>query len=204
MEQLLKINKGFDYVYDGYYWNGKWRKGNEGDKMTLTIPAKWKEIGVIGDLYPSMGEAMITLDGKAVVKIDSSLITMGDTNRMKRASRAYRQLLFASKLQNKEAKHKLEIEVTKGNIYLAGFLVDEKTAKPGVPDEDYGLIEDAESEEQIKKPNGAKSGAIVGIVIGMIACVALAMFVGVIGVRNGWWYRSPEDSDTSVRDNFTI
>lgn len=23
MEQLLKINKGFDYVYDGYYWNGK-------------------------------------------------------------------------------------------------------------------------------------------------------------------------------------
>lgn len=172
--------------------------------MTFIIPAKWKEIGVIGDLYPSMGEAMITLDGKAVGKIDSSLITMGDTNRMKRASITYRQLLFASKLQNKGANHKLEIEVTKGNIYLAGFLVDEKAAKPGVTDEDYGLIEDAKSEEQVKKPSGAKSGAIVGIVIGMIACVALAMFMGVIGVRNGWWYKPPEYSDTSVRDYFII
>lgn len=203
--KLISSMKGFDTVSDGIYYNGRGKKGGAGASVTVKIPGKWKEIGIIGDLYPTMGSATIKIDNKIVGTIDKSLINDLDRDRLKMASRSYKQLLFMTNLVPSDNPKTMTINVDSGEVILAGILADEKLDGPGVKEEDYGFTDDTDSQVDVNPKHGnSNSATIAGIVIGAIACLALAMFIGVIGVRYEWWCKPPEDSDVDVRENFTI
>lgn len=105
----------------------------------------------------------------------------------------------------------MKVHVDTGGIRIAGFLTDELVNKPGFSYEEIDFNEDnnGDSQEEVggntknkaKRNNG---GFIAGAIIGSIAFLAVAMFIGVIVIRMNWWCKTSDDSDDEVKDNFNI
>lgn len=167
--------------------------GTAGAELTFKIPKGWKEIDIIGDLYPWMGIATVTIDGEHCGTINNSLIRNEDQNRLKFATRSYNQLNFHSRFEESTRIKIMKVHVDTGGIRIAGFLTDELVNKPGFSYEEIDFNEDnnGDSQEEVggntknkaKRNNG---GIIAGAIIGSIAFLAVAMFIGVIGIRMNW------------------
>lgn len=102
----------------------------------------WKEIGILGDIYKSMGSALVYINDVKVGTIDK----LANEVKLKKASRSYRQLLFVERLKPGKETKQMKIKVDTGDIILDG-LADEKPAGPGVSEKDYGFSDDPISPE---------------------------------------------------------
>lgn len=59
-----EYNDKWKTTSDGHYYNRRGMIGTAGAELTFKIPKWWKEIDIIGDLYPWMGIATVTIDGE--------------------------------------------------------------------------------------------------------------------------------------------
>lgn len=203
---ITKINR-WDEKRNGFYYNGKgytgYAKGaapssdnnnKENSILEIRIPKLKPEFGIIGDYYPGMGLATVKLDGKEVAVIGKeSFDKAGDERRLRLCSRSYRTVLFYQSNLDTSKQHKVTVEVTKGEVTLAGILTHQMVVTYDTDDWRYPRIIETEFNENPEQYNwttptdqlapynppkpkkgGLSGGAIAAIVICMLILVAAA------------------------------
>lgn len=188
--KYILLQNHWDETRGGLYYNGKGYTGyakqviksaKKNSILEIRIPKGRSEFGIIGDYYPGMGSAIVTLDGNYVGTIKESLYQAIDNRKLLRASRSYESLLFYMNNLDSNQPHLFVIEVDSGSVTFAGFLTDQFLVDWT---NDDGTYEQEYSQEQLynfsQDSGGLSAGAIAAIVIAVIlaaAGIAIGIFV---------------------------
>lgn len=196
----LKYSGVWTNTTDGYYYNGVAKVGVAGNTLEYEIPAKFKEFGIIGDMWEGMGTASVYLDGQLIHKVNKTLINSRDIQRLKLAHRSFRQLLYYSHLKD-EVKHTVRLVIESGEIYINGVIVDctGDQCNPST-DEEKNNENDNNNFDENKTKGLSKTGTIAITVVVVIVVIAGVIALFIVGMRKEWWYKKVEDSDPVIND----
>ncbi|OHT06938.1 hypothetical protein TRFO_24897 [Tritrichomonas foetus] len=157
--------EGFTETRAGVYYNGKGFTGKKGSKLTITLPKGRSEIGILGDYHSGIGTATVKINKKDSGTIHDSIEKAIDQRKLKYSTRAYKSLLYFNTL-NPEKENKITVEITDGEITLAGIITDEEVYT-------YQSDPSRIKELNYNRKKGLSSGSIAAIVIVVLLVVSL-------------------------------
>lgn len=202
----ITIKGKTNITYDGLYYNGRGLILKKGSSVTFKFNNQ-SEIGVIGDIWPTMGKATVKLNHRIVGTISNTVMKEDDLRRLTLASRSYKQILFYRSI-DRDFDNNITIEVTKGEIILSGFIIEEneKVINRDYVDSKNSILKEINEEEEIfeEQETSTKIEEIeqktqhfttktIGIV-GTIVCVSV-ISVGFIVIYKKSRNETEEDED---------
>ncbi|OHT13970.1 hypothetical protein TRFO_15741 [Tritrichomonas foetus] len=172
--KILKLDS-FEETRASLSYNGKGFTGKKGSKLTITLPKGLTEIGIIDDYYPSMGTAKVKINKKDAGTIHDSISKQEDNNKLKYSTKAHKSLLFFTNVESKK-ENTITVEVTDGEITLAGIITDENVVTYQTDLSRNKDISYSVSPKKKKLSSGAVA-AIVIVVLLVVAVIAVGIFL---------------------------
>ncbi|OHT12329.1 hypothetical protein TRFO_17918 [Tritrichomonas foetus] len=125
----IKYSNGVNKTRDGAYYNGYGYIAPSGESIEFTFEIGVDQIIVLGDKWPEMGEATVTIDDGIPADIDRTIYSH-DGQSLKFASRSARSPIYISDKLDNTTAHTMKICCTKGKIIFTGFVTNKVTPSP--------------------------------------------------------------------------
>ncbi|OHS96886.1 hypothetical protein TRFO_01974 [Tritrichomonas foetus] len=166
----------------GYEVNGRVKVGQKGSSYTFKTKKGVKQMALIGDIWPGMGEATIYKGKKEIGKINSQVVTPTLKIPLLLTSKAYMEPLYIS--DELKGENEFTVKVNSGEIRISGIVVSRLEDDPNLEFWTYGdgSISDSSgnSPKDANKGGLSKGGTIAVSILVPLLVIGAAVIVGVL------------------------